>query len=162
MRTSKIFAAALVAPVIAIASTLIPHTLMQRGQWAERVALVQVMESRVEPGNEKTPMKTITHVMVGEDFKGGGAQEFDIVQIGGVDGATSMHIPGDAEFSPGETAVVFVTCRLAKTRCHLVALGAGRLRFDGTYLRDRDLFTGEWTALTIDQLKAELKKGGAQ
>lgn len=162
MRTPKFLAAALVAPLAALASSLIPHTLAQRGQYADRVALVQVLERRVEPAHGSTPMKTFTRVMVGEDLKGGGPSEFDIVQLGGVIGAESIHIPGDAEFSPGETAVVFVTCRLAKDRCHLVALGAGRLRFDGAWLRDRDLSTGEWRALSVDQLKAELKKGGAR
>ena len=162
MRTSKFLAAALVLPVIAVASTLIPHTLGQRGEMADRVALVQVLESRVEPGNEKTPTKTITRVMVGEYFKGSGPDEFNIVQIGGVNGAETTHIPGDAEFSIGETAVVFVTCKLAKDRCHLVALGSGRLRFDGAYVRDRNLFNGQWNVLSIDQLKAELKKGVAQ
>ena len=162
MRTSRLLAAALLAPLAALASSLIPHTLAQRGQYADRVALVQVLERRVEPAHGNTPMKTFTHVMVGEDLKGGGPREFDIVQLGGVNGAEVVQVPGDAEFSTGETSVVFVTCKLAKDRCHLVALGSGRLRFDGAWLRDRDLFTGEWRTLSIDQLKAELKKGGAK
>lgn len=162
MRTPRILLAAVMAPFVAAASSLIAHTLSQRGQYADRVALVQVLESRVEPARGDAPMKTFTKVLVGEDLKGAGPETFDIVQIGGTDGATTVHIPGDARFSIGETAVVFVTCKLAKDRCHLVALGAGHLRYDGAYLRDRDLFTGEWKTLTIDQLKAELKKGGAQ
>ncbi len=156
MRTSRLLVGLLALPVAAVASTLIPHTLAQRAAESDRVALVQVLSQKVEPASGSTPMKTLTRVAIGRELKGTGPQEFTIVQIGGVAGTQSVRIPGDAAFDLGETAVVFVRCRLAVDRCHLVALGEGKLELKGQKLLVHDLFTGGWRQLTVDEVAAEI------
>lgn len=156
MRTSRLLVGLLALPFVAVASTLVPHTLAQRAAESDRVALVQVLSQKVEPASGSTPMKTFTRVAIGRDLKGKGPQELTIVQIGGVAGTQSMRIPGDAFFDLGETAVVFLRCRLAVDRCHLVALGEGKLELKGSKLLAHDLFTGGWRQLTVDELANEI------
>lgn len=145
---------------VAVGASIIPHTLRQRAEVADRVALVQVISQRVEetPGAQ-FPIKTYTTVIVGHDFKGRGPSELTIVQLGGTSGATSMEIPGDAKFRVGETAVLFVTCKLAADRCHLVALGAGKLEVEGEQIFVQDLFTSKWSRKSFQQFQTELTAG---
>lgn len=165
MRSPRLILALLAMPTLAVATTLIPHTLQQRAENADRVALVQVLSQRVEqtPG-AAVPIKTYTRVAVGSDFKGTGPTEFTIVQLGGTVGAESITMPGDARFAVGETAVVFVRCRIANEadRCHLVAAGAGKLEVSGEEVFVQDLFTGKWSRRTLSALAAELRAGGAR
>lgn len=156
MRTHRLLAGLLAMPVVALASTLIPHTLAQRAEASDRVALVQVVSRTVQPAEGSTPMKTLTRVVVGRDLKGRGPQEFTIVQMGGVFGAERMQIPGDASFELGETAVAFVRCRLAADRCHLVGLGEGKLELKGDKVYAHDLINGGWRVLTMDALAREI------
>ncbi len=157
MRSLRVLAGLLALPTVAIATTLIPHTLLQRAEQSDRVALVQVLSQRVEETPGATfPLKTYTRVAIGADFRGAGPRELTIVQIGGTLGALDMEIPGDAKFHIGETAVVFLRCRLAVDRCHLVAMGAGKLDVSGEEVFVQDLFTGKWGRRTLTQLSAEL------
>ena len=132
MRTPRILLAALLSPIVAAASSLIPHTLAQRGQYADRVALVQVLESRVQPAKGTTPMKTFTRVLVGEDLKGSGPQTFDIVQIGGTD--LPHDDPGDPD--PGipvlwiDAGLDMTVGKAAAQVGHAVMLLAGALDED--------------------------------
>ncbi len=156
MRLLKFFAVLRTVPLVAVASTILPHTLKERGDMADRVVLVQVRTREVQPGHQWAPMKTLTRVTAVRDLKGTGPSEFTIVQIGGAVGTERVEIPGDAAFADGEQAVVFVRCRLAADRCHLVALGEGKLALaDGKALA-RDLFTGQWHKLTLEELQTEL------
>lgn len=161
MRSFRPLLALLAVPTLAVATTLIPHTLLQRAENSDRVALVQVLSQRVEetPG-AAVPIKTFTRVAVGTDFKGQGPGEFTIVQVGGTVGPNAMVVPGDARFTVGETAVVFVRCRLAPERCHLVAAGAGKLDVAGEEVFVQDLFSGKWSRRTLSALAAELRGAG--
>jgi|APLak6261683265_1056151.scaffolds.fasta_scaffold07688_2 hypothetical protein len=163
MRSLRILAGLLALPTVAIATTLIPHSLLQRAEQSDRVALVQVLSQRVEetPGAQ-FPIKTYTRVAIGSNFRGAGPSEVTIVQLGGTVGPTSMVIPGDAQFRVGETAVVFLRCRQAVDRCHLVAMGAGKLDVSGEDVFLQDLQTGKWGKKTLTQLAAELSAGGAR
>lgn len=145
---------------VAVGASIVPHTLRQRAEASDRVALVQVISQRVEetPGAQ-FPIKTYTTVAIGNDFKGRGPSEVTIVQIGGTVGATSMEIPGDAKFRVGETAVVFLTCKLAADRCHLVALGSGKLEVDGEQIFVQDLFTSKWSKKSFQQFQLEITPG---
>jgi hypothetical protein len=155
MRPSQLFA--LVLPALALGTTLIPHTLLQRAEQADRVALVQVLSQRVEEtAGAPVSIKTYTRVAVGDDFRGTGPSEVTIVQLGGTIGPKSIEVPGDAHFTVGETAVVFLRCRLAVDRCHLVAMDAGKLEVSGDQVFIRDLFTGTWTVKRLAELAAEL------
>ena len=84
------------------------------------------------------------------------------MQIGGTVGATSMEIPGDAKFRVGETAVVFLRCRLAPDRCHLVAMGAGKLDVMGEDAFVQDLTTKKWERKSLAALRAEVAGGVAR
>ncbi|MFZ5444123.1 MAG: hypothetical protein ACOZQL_29270 [Myxococcota bacterium] len=165
MRSSRLALALLALPTLAVATTLVPHTLQQRAENADRVALVQVLSQHVEhtPG-AVVPIKTYTRVAVGSDFKGTGPAEFTIVQLGGTVGAESLTMPGDARFALGETAVVFVRCRLAVDRCHLVAAGAGKLDVAGEDVFVQDLFNGKWSKVSLSSFGALLRapQGGAR
>ena len=121
MRPLPVLAGLLVLPSLAVATSLIPHTLLQRAEQSDRVVLVQVLSQRVEETKgAEFPLKTLTRVVVGQDLRGSGPAELTIVQLGGSLGLQTMEIPGDAKFHMGETAVVFLRCRLAVDRCHLV------------------------------------------
>ena len=156
MRTHRLLAGMLAMPVVALASTLIPHTLAQRAEASDRVVLVQVLSRTVQPAEGATPMKTLTRVVVGRELKGRGPQEFTIVQLGGIYGVENTQLPGDASFEIGETAVAFVRCRLAADRCHLVGLGEGKLELKGEKVYAHDLINGGWRVLTLDQLSREI------
>ncbi|MFT3707699.1 MAG: hypothetical protein QM817_08530 [Archangium sp.] len=148
---------------VAVATTIVPHTLRQRAEVSDRVALVQVLSQRVEETPDaQFPIKTYTTVAVGHDFRGRGPSELTIVQIGGTVGQKKMEIPGDAKFNVGETAVVFLRCKLAVDRCHLVAMGAGKLNVDGENVFVQDLTTQKWRRVTLAQFPAEIATGVQQ
>jgi hypothetical protein len=157
MRTPHLAAALLALPTLALASSIVPHTLLQRAEQSDRVALVQVISQTLEetPGGP-FPLKTVTRVVVGQDVRGTGPMELNIVQLGGKRGLEAMEIPGDAKFHLGETAIVFLRCRLAADRCHLVALGQGKLETAGEEAFVQDLFTGKWARRSIASIVAEL------
>ena len=157
MRPLPALAGLLALPTLALATSLVPHTLLQRAEESDRVALVQVLSQRVEktPGAE-IPLKTYTRVVIGQDLRGQGPTEVTIVQLGGKYGLETMDVPGDAQFHVGETAIVFIRCRLAADRCHLVAMGQGKLDVAGNDVFVQDLFTGKWGRRTIAELAAEL------
>lgn len=157
MRPLFALAGLLALPTVAIATSLVPHTLLQRAEQSDRIVLVQVLSQRVEETPGATiPLKTYTRVAVGQDLRGSGPAELTIVQLGGTLGLQSMEVPGDARFHLGETAVVFLRCKLAVDRCHLVALGAGKLDVDGEQVLVPDLFTGKWSRRPLRALAAEL------
>lgn len=146
-------------PTLAIATSLIPHTLLQRAERSDRVALVQVIAQQiVRTEDSSIPLKTYTRVVVGQNLRGSGPAELSIVQLGGTLGLESMEVPGDAKFKVGETAVVFLRCRLAVDRCHLVAMGAGKLDVLGEQVLVEDLFTGQRFHRSLSSLTAELSK----
>lgn len=158
MRSLPAVVGLLALPTVALASSLVPHTLLQRAEQSDRVALVQVLSQKVEQtGNAKIPLKTYTRVAIGHDLRGTGPREVTIVQLGGTLGLDSLEVPGDAKFHVGETAVVFMRCRLAPDRCHLVALNAGKLDVAGEHVFVQDLFTGKWARRTLQSLIEELQ-----
>ncbi len=160
MRPLPVLAGLLALPTLALATTLIPHTLLQRAEQSDRVVLVQVLSQSLEETPGATiPLKTLTHVVVGRDLRGSGPAELTIVQLGGARGLENTEVPGDAKFHLGETAVVFLRCRLAVDRCHLVAMGEGKLEMAGDEVFVRDLFSGKWARRTLASLVAELSPG---
>ena len=126
-------------PVAAFATTIVPHTLAQRAQASDRVAMVQVLSRRVE--GTANALKTITEVAVGDDIRGTGPSHLSIVQIGGSANGYELHIPGDASFDLGEVSLVFLRCD--GSRCSLVALGEGKVQITGDTAVVHDLFTDE-------------------
>ena len=157
MQTPWKIAALLAFPCLALATSVVPHTLRQRAAQADRVALVQVIDQRVErTGDAAIPFKTFTRVVVGADLKGTGPKELTVVQVGGSDGHTSLQVPGDAKFEAGQTAIVFLRCRLADDRCHLVAFGEGKLDLVGSKVRVHNLLNHEWELRTVESIQAEL------
>lgn len=158
MRLRVPFLALVAVPLTAAASTLVPHTLAQRAAEADRVVLAQVVDQRVERGGPgEFALKTLTRVVVGESVKGSGPAELTVVQLGGRLGLETMTVPGDARLVPGETAVLFLRCRRAVDRCHLVALGAGKLDVVGGEALVKDLFTGGWARRELRALLDELR-----
>lgn len=158
MRSPRLLLSVLLVPLGALATTIIPHTVAQRAAAADRVVLVQVLSQSVEeqPRGHVVPFKTITRVAVGRDLKGTGPGELAIVQLGGRRGAETLEIPGDARFHVGETAVLFLSCRVAPDRCHLVALGAGKLDVEGDHVIYQDLSSGAWQRKRLPDFVAEL------
>lgn len=158
MRPLPVLAGLLALPTLALATTLVPHTLLQRAEQSDRVVLVQVISQSVEETKGAAiPLKTLTRVVVGQNVRGTGPTELTIVQLGGKRGLETMEIPGDAKFHLGETAIVFLRCRLAVAdRCHLVAMGQGKLETAGEDVFVQDLFTGKWARRTVASVVAEL------
>jgi hypothetical protein len=145
-------------PSVALSSTLRVHTIHERYAAADRVALVQVLSRVTEPQGDPRNLKTYTRLLVGEDLKGSGPREVTLVQLGGRYGSIDARIPGDADFTVGETALVFLRCR-TPDRCFLVALGEGKVTMLGGDALVHDLVTDRWTKKPLAQLKAELQAG---
>jgi hypothetical protein len=149
---------ALVCSGASWAVSLIPHSLSDRYREADRVAIVQVVSQTTEAAEgDPRRLKTLTNVLVGEELKGRGAKELSVVQLGGRLGGYSAHVPGDAEFSIGETALVFLKCR-TNDRCALVAFGEGKIRLSGSEAFVHDLVGGTWKRQAIGALLEELRR----
>jgi hypothetical protein len=148
---------------VAAASTIVPHSLRERAQRSDRVAVVRVLRqwSKNEGTATHPRLKTYTRVAIATDVRGTGAREVTIVQLGGRDGPWELHVPGDATFITGETAMVFMRCPAAE-RCYLVALGEGRLPVSGKEVTYRDLFTGEVRHQSLATLISDLTVGVTQ
>ncbi len=150
-----------VAPAAALASSLLPHTLEDRARDADRVALVQVTARRtIAEENDPRRIKTLTELVVGHDVKGTGPQRVTLVQLGGTWGPWTRHVPGDADFAVGETALVFLKCP-KPDRCALVALGEGKLAVVGGEALVHDLFKGTWSRRNVDELVTQLRRATA-
>lgn len=159
MKRPAFLVLAVLAPAVALSSTIRPHTLAERYAASERVALVQVLSRVTEPQGNERSLKTYTRLLIGEDWKGTGPREVTLVQLGGRHGSVDARVPGDADFAVGETALVFLHCRTPE-RCFLVALGEGKVTVRGSDALVRDLFTGEWSRRPLAQLKRELAADG--
>jgi hypothetical protein len=151
----------LVFPTVALATSIAVHSLADRAQEAQRVVLVQVTSTQtvLEDGDPRR-MKTVTEVTVGQSFKGEGPAHLQVIQLGGKSGLWESHIPGDAVFEPGETALVFLRCS-QPTRCYLVALGAGALRMVDGQLLVPDLRTGLYSKQPLAAVVAQLQPPAA-
>ncbi len=143
----------LVFSVAAFATTIVPHTMAQRAEASDRVALVQVLSRRVE--GDVRALKTVTEVAVGEDIRGKGPSHLSIVQIGGSSGGYELHVPGDASFEVGEVSVVFLKCDGA--RCALVAFGEGKIQINGELAVVHDMFSNQFSRRPVREVIAELK-----
>lgn len=155
--TSLVAALAVVAlPLVAVATSQLPHTLAQRAQASDRVALVEVLDRRtVMDGPER--FHTETRLKVLDDVRNGGPAEVTLLQLGGTLGARTVHVPGDADFAVGERALVFLHCR-EPLRCVLVSMGEGKQPVvDGNQVVVHDMFTGAYTRRPLAQVVAELR-----
>ncbi len=153
MRTVQI--AALFLSSLSLASSIVPHTLKDRVRTADRVVLAQVVSSQtVAADGDPRKLKTISKVLIGEDLKGTGPREVEVVQLGGSLNGWQATVPGDAHLEPGETAFLFLRCTGA--RCCLVALGEGRLQIKGDRAVVHDLFTDQWDRRPVASVRAEI------
>lgn len=148
-------------PAVALSSTIRVHTIEQRYAASDRVALVQVLSRVTEPQGDPKNLKTFTRLLIGEDVKGSGPREVTLVQLGGRYGSVEARIPGDADFTVGETALVFLHCRTPE-RCYLVALGEGKVPLIGGDALVHDLSTNEWSRRPLAKLISQLKKSEAK
>src|SRR4051812_4527282 len=116
----------LVASVLA--SSLAPRPLAERAKLADRVALVQVLSVSTElVGGDPRHMFTHVEVLVGDVIKGPRTETITITQLGGKSGLWESHVPGDATFVPGETALVLLKCSKDASHCGLVGLNEGKV-----------------------------------
>ena len=153
---------ALLLPSVVLATSIAPHSLGDRARISNRVVLAQVLSQRVVTENgDPRRMKTLTDVLVGTDIKGQGVERLQIVQQGGDLGLWSAHIPGDAQFKLGETAILFLSCREAD-RCALVSLGEGKIALDGDQAFVHDMFTRSWSKRAVKDVIAEIKNAEAR
>ncbi len=146
------------APFVAVATTLIPHTDAQRALASDRVAVVEVIERRTvsDPADARR-LKTHTQLQVRENVRGTGPSSVTLVQLGGTVGQQSMLIPGDAAFAVGERALVFLSCP-SPDRCYLVALGEGKIPIvDRETVVVHDMVTDEYARRPLRELIAELR-----
>lgn len=160
MKRLSLFVCALL-PAVALSSTIRAHTLAERFSASDRVALVQVLSRSTEPQGNERNLKTFTRLLIGEDYKGSGPKEVTLVQLGGRLGNVEARVPGDADFTVGETALVFLHCPKSPDRCYLVALGEGKVPLLGGDALVHDLFTGEYSRKPLGRLISELKKATA-
>lgn len=138
---------------------MVPRSLDDRARMADRVVFAQVVSSRTENQGtaEKPRLVSYHHVVVGQDIRGAGPAELDIVQIGGKWGLWEQHVSEDAIFAPGETAVMLLNCRPAGG-CRLAGLADAKLSVKGDDVFIRDMHTGEWSKQKVAPLLAHLKQ----
>jgi hypothetical protein len=163
---------AVVLPSLALATSVIERSLAERARTADRVVLAQVLDTRtvvsgtVAPrgaqGREAPRMLTVTRVVVGADYKGAGPQQLEVVQLGGRYGLWEAHVPGDATFEAGETAVLLLQCKDAKApdRCTLVTLSEGKLKVVGDSVLVPNLSRQESTRRPLRAVIDEVRAAG--
>jgi hypothetical protein len=120
---------ALGLPGAALGSTLPPQTITELARSADRVVLARVREQQVRvPEGNVRQMTTVSRLEVLEEYRGKGARELELVQLGGKSGPWESRLAGDAQVAAGETALFFLRCPDPKepARCVLVGLGAGK------------------------------------
>ncbi len=162
MRTTPFMTVLLLLPLVGATSTLLRHTVAQRAQASDRVAVIEVVERRtVADPNDPRRLKTHTQLRVVENVRGTGPSSVTLVQLGGTQGAQVVLVPGDADFTVGERALVFLHCT-EPARCYLVALGEGKLPITGEAVVVHDLFTGEYARRPLRALITELRQLPAQ
>lgn len=150
-----------VCAALAQATTFAPHSLKERGRYADRIVLGKVVRSTVE--RQGRELFTLTTVRVLQDFKGSGPREFRLRQLGGVTENYAVEVTGDARVQAGDTALFLLQCPEAAT-CQLVALGLGYMALDAQgRVRVLDVSTGEQLErLAPDAAQLFLEKGGAR
>jgi hypothetical protein len=152
----------LLLPALVFASTLTPRPLTERAKQADRVAVVQVLSVTTEmPGGDPHKMLTRVEVLVGDVLKGPRTDTLTITQLGGKSGLWESHIPGDATFTPGETALVLLKCSKDGVRCGLVGLGEGKISFVGdaafVYELHNKQFRKRAVADLLDEVRGAVK-----
>lgn len=153
----RTFFALILVPAVVLASSITPHSLQQRADASDRVALVQVLsrQTLVENGDPRK-MTTVSRLAIAADYKGEGPQHVNLVQLGGKSGLWELKVAGDADLPEGTTAVVFLKCPKPDT-CSLVALGAGALVMADGQLLVPDLAKGTVSRQTLPAVIAQLK-----
>lgn len=140
------------------ATTIVPHTLLERARESDRIVLGQILGSRVEmTGGDPRSLRTVVSVAVGRDLKGQGEAHLTVTQVGGDYAGWSVHVPGDAEFRTGEVALLFLKCGRSTADCGLVALGEGKIAIEGDVAIVHDLFTKQWARRPLKDVLAELQ-----
>ncbi len=148
----------------ALASTVVPRTLEERVQRADRVVLAQVVSQRtVNQGTPERPqLFTLSHVVVGDAVKGAGPAELDVVQLGGRWGLWEQHVSDDAQLGVGETALLLLTCpRSTPGTCRLAGLADAKLTVSGDQVFVRDMFTGAFSRQSLAALLPRLRAAAA-
>ena len=140
----------LLVPALVFGSSHTPTPLAERVHKADRIAVVQVLSSRTELyRGDVRKMLTHTEVVIGEVLKGPAVQpgldRLTITQLGGRHGLWESHVPGDATFHEGETALVLLRCSPTPERCGLVGLGEGKVSLIGSDAFVFDLASNRYT-----------------
>jgi hypothetical protein len=145
-------------PLAAFATSQIPHTVPQRALASDRVAVVEVIERQtVSDPSDPRRLKTQTQLQVRENVRGTGPSKVTLVQLGGTLGQQSIVIPGDAHFTVGERALVFLHCTTPE-RCYLVAMGEGKLPIvDGDKVVVHDMVTEAFSRRPLRDVITELR-----
>ena len=147
----------------ALASSVVPRSLEERVQRADRVVFAQVVGQRtVNQGTLERPrLVTFTRVVVGEQLKGQGPAEFEVMQLGGRWGLWEQHVSDDARFEVGETAVLLLQCPAGPEVCRLYGLADGKLNVNGGDAFVRDMVSGQWSRRSLSELFAQLRRAAA-
>jgi hypothetical protein len=146
----------LVASVLA--TSLTPRPLAERAKAADRVAIVQVLSVKTEVvGGDHRHMLTHVEVLVGDVIKGPATETLTITQLGGRDGPWEAHVPGDATFVPGETALVLLKCRKDDTHCGLVGLNEGKVPLVGGDAFVYELHRKQYKRRAVVEVLGELR-----
>jgi hypothetical protein len=149
----------LLLPALVLASSLTPRPLTERAKLADRVAVVQVLSVTTElVGGDPHHMITHVEALIGDVLKGPVTDRVTITQLGGKSGLWESHVPGDATFKPGETALVLLKCSRDATHCGLVGLGEGKVLFVGDDAFVYELQRKQYTKRAVSDLLRELRQ----
>ena len=144
------------------ATSIVERPLAQRVRQADRVVLAQILDSRtMTPKGDPRHMVTVTRAVVGENYQGSGPAQIELVQLGGRSGLWESHVPGDATFVEGETAILILRCpdnASAPGRCNLVGLGEGKLQVVGADVLLRSISRGTFQRRSLSSVRNEIRQ----
>lgn len=98
----------LLAPMLCIATTVIPMSVEDLARSASQIVEVRALDSRSAWNPQHTLIYTYTRVQVVRNLKGGAADAMVVKQLGGSAGGYTQKVAGVRHFQPGESVLLFL------------------------------------------------------
>ncbi|MBL8957316.1 MAG: hypothetical protein JNK82_41470 [Myxococcaceae bacterium] len=149
-------------PALVLGTSLLPMSFEARVRAADRVVIAQVLGVRTEVKNGNVrKMFTHTELLVGDVLKGPaaglGRDRITVTQLGGKHGNWEAHVPGDATFTPGETALLLLRCSPTPDQCGLVSFNEGKVPLIGNDAFVFDLASSQYTRRPATDVIAQVR-----
>lgn len=113
------------------AATVLALTVEELAAGSDRVVRARVVSQQTEVDADRGFVHRLTTLEILEDIRGEGPARVVLRQLGGEAGGAGLFLSGDADLSPGEEVVLFLSARReGATVVHLHGLSLGRFRIE--------------------------------